>query len=432
MKDTRVRDLAVQHLEYVFSPPGLPLIEKAPGVAATTSVLVRGSAGAGKTTLAVSVAHAIARAGDGLVLYLTTEFAPAELAYKAMLLGLPEGSVHAWEPEMDLAVGSIAVQHLIAISGESGLSSIERKRGAVEALWRMVQERRGRAGAPVRAVVIDAFTLPGPGEDDAALRDDLVTFVQALEQDGISTVIIEEVGVGATGWLPFVVDLVFELGFATDPDTGTLHRKLTCPKSRYAITIPGPHDYGLEEGRPAVWPDLLAVLATGAKLPFAVPAGRKAAVKLVDGRGRSGLVRGGHLVVERYEERVGWDEAVEEQSSAVVVTFGPWTRISVKERESRIMSADGPHALAWAIVEAARRTGANAVIGFQINAVMELQRFRVPMLHALEAFRSLRFLACVTGEEKGMLTVEPMADASCNVFWGSHLEVTEPAPPAKS
>jgi len=85
----RLTELPVHHLEYVFSPPGLPLPVKGDTEIGTTSILVRGGAGTGKTTFALALAHAVAKANSGLVLYLTTEFSPVEITFKATLIGLP-------------------------------------------------------------------------------------------------------------------------------------------------------------------------------------------------------------------------------------------------------------------------------------------------------------------------------------------------------
>ncbi len=117
---------------------------------------------------------------------------------------------------------------------------------------------------PVRAVVIDALTLPEAGESEGALRADLVAFVQALENEGVSVVLVEELAAVAAAWSAFVVDVVFDLSFQPDPETRDLRRKLTVTKCRYALSIPGPHDYGMEGSVPAVWPDIFRVV-TGSR-----------------------------------------------------------------------------------------------------------------------------------------------------------------------
>src|SRR5262249_42281182 len=120
-------------------------------------------------------------------------------------------------------------------------------------------------------VVIDAFPLPELSQGSG--RDDVVTLIQALEGRGVSVVIIQETD-GSTGFVPFVTDVVFQLMFDDDPDTGERVRKLGCPKSRYARSLVGPHDTGVDTDRVMVWPDPLSV-AIGEHVttpPSALPA----------------------------------------------------------------------------------------------------------------------------------------------------------------
>ncbi len=65
MKGPRLTELPIKHLEYVFSPPGLMLPVKGESEHGTTSILVRGGAGTGKTTFALALAHALAKAARG-------------------------------------------------------------------------------------------------------------------------------------------------------------------------------------------------------------------------------------------------------------------------------------------------------------------------------------------------------------------------------
>src|SRR5262245_35232891 len=112
MKGPRLTELPVKQLEYIFSPPGLPLPVKGDAGQGTTSTLVRGGAGAGKTTFALALAHAIAKAGDGLVLYLTTEFSAVEIAFEATLIGLAEERVDVWPGSEGMHPGDVMVEHL--------------------------------------------------------------------------------------------------------------------------------------------------------------------------------------------------------------------------------------------------------------------------------------------------------------------------------
>lgn len=254
MKSPRLTDLPVKHLEYLFSPQGLPLPLKGETEQGTTSILVRGGPGAGKTTLALALAHGIARYGGGLVLYLTTEFSPVEIAFKATLIGLAEEAVDAWPGSEGSRAGDVVVEHLTELRhGKPVLSSAERRRSSIDAVWGLLHpENDGtqKPPLPVRAVVIDA--LPEPGENEGALRADLVAFVQALENEGRSVVLVEELTQGMSASSAFVVDVVFELAVLLDAETRGLKRKLTLWKSRYAVSDPGPHDYGLEQGVPAL------------------------------------------------------------------------------------------------------------------------------------------------------------------------------------
>lgn len=97
-------------------------------------------------------------------------------------------------------------------------------------------------------------------ETTGPTRSDTAAFLQALETRGISTVIVEESAPKQVSWLPFVVDLVFELQFNITEDTRKLVRQLVCRKSRYTPAFAGPHEYDLDEDFvPSVWPDPLDI-----------------------------------------------------------------------------------------------------------------------------------------------------------------------------
>jgi KaiC/GvpD/RAD55 family RecA-like ATPase len=242
MKSDRVRSFAIGGVEHLFSPGGLPLTGKAEAVAPTTSILVRGGPGVGKTTLAVGLAHGIARHLDGAVLYLATEFVPAEIQFKGKVLGVDD--VMPWERLQDAKTGSVVVQHLAAEPESNARAPMALNTRAIEAVWRLIEQ----SGNRIRAAVIDAMTPSLDHANPSGLRDDVLTLVQALESMGVSPVLVQEEAI-ELDWLAYVVDVVFELGYFEDPDTGELHRKLTLTKSRYSMSLAGPHDYGLDMGR---------------------------------------------------------------------------------------------------------------------------------------------------------------------------------------
>ena len=158
-----------------------------------------------------------------------------------------------WPGSGQVTPGSVVVEHLSEVrKGQPVLSSAERRRSSIDAVWGLLHptnEGAEKPALPVRSVVIDALTLPEPGENDGAQRADLVAFVQALENEGVSVVLVEELAPGAPAWSSFVVDVVFELSSQPDPETQDLRRKLTLPKCRYALSIPGPHDRRFTDAR---------------------------------------------------------------------------------------------------------------------------------------------------------------------------------------
>lgn len=414
MKGVTLRDLPVRHLEYIFVPPGLPVVSKGQSTSDTTSVLIRGGAGAGKTTLAVALGQGIARAAGGILLYLTTEFSQAELLYKARFLELGENVVLPWSERHLAQPGAIVTEHLALRMPEQGpLTSAARKESAIEVAWDLLRGDAEPMPVPVRAVVIDAFTLPDEEGEEPTLRSYLVAFLQGLEKNGISTVLVEESVEGTTSWLPFVVDIVFELEWAAHPDTGALGRRLRCSKSRYARAIAGPHEYGLEGGVPGVWPDLLAVTATSRGDP-GLRVGAPAACLLPSSAGYARLDQGGIVLAPDTEapavRSLRWTPGV----IPVEVRCGTLTTISgptLREDMQLFDVGDGEN-LGWALLRLIRDRGVNTVTFVGVEPRLRRPHLEAALVHVLEALRALGVLVIVLVDPAHEMTLSPLADVN--------------------
>ena len=417
MTTTRLIELPVKHLEYVFSPPGLPLPLKGESDLGTTSILVRGGAGTGKTTFALALAHAAAKAGGGLVLYLTTEFSPVEITFKATLIGLSESTVDIWPGSADMTPGGVVVEHLSEVrQGKAVLSSAERRRSSIDAVWGLLhppKEGAAKPVLPVRAVVIDALTLPEPGENDGAQRADLVAFVQALENEGVSVVLVEELAAGVAAWSSFVVDVVFELSFQPDPETQDLRRKLTLSKSRYAVSIPGPHDYGLEDGVPAAWPDLFRVvtIAHGAtKTPLFQTTPPRLMLP-IDMKNKWAAL-GASIVLSPYDKAPGAPHVLDNTPGAARLTIHCGARTSIGDHThlSHINEDDGVHAIGWAVLSSAERVGANWCYFANLERLLSRPDSAAKVSRRLEALRLRGFMVCVHSPRESMRSLDATAD----------------------
>ncbi len=419
MRTARLTELPVKHLDYVFSPPGLPLPAKGEGDRGTTSILVRGGAGTGKTTFALALAHAIAKTNGGLVLYLTTEFSPVEINFKATLIGLAEEAVDVWPGRADLTPGGVVVENLSEVrQGQPVLSSAERRRSSIDAVWGLLHPQKEGSGMPalsVRSVVIDALTLPEPGENDGAQRAELVAFVQALENEGVSVVLVEELAPGTAAWSSFVVDVVFELAFQPDPETQDLRRKLTLSKCRYALSIPGPHDYGLEDEVPAVWPDLFRVVTiahrTEGRPLFNVESPRLALP--LDEEDKWAVI-GASVVLSPYDKTSLNAPHVLEHTPGI-------KRLAIKCRGRTLISAsprtmfyvnedDGINAIGWTALTTAKQTNTNLCFFNGLERLLTRPDSTARVNRLLEALRLMGFMVCVHSPRAAMRPLDAAAD----------------------
>ncbi|WP_437962450.1 tetratricopeptide repeat protein (plasmid) [Sorangium sp. So ce119] len=440
MRDKLIQAFPISWLEHIFLPAGMLLVAKSASKPETTTVLVRGGAGTGKTTLAVAIAHAIAREQAGVVLFLTTEFVPTELVYKAKVLELPDGIIMAFRsPAGEPKPGAILAEHLLRTeAGAKVETSAQRKRAALQAVAEVLSYPTGvlsaelPAGLPVRAVVIDAFGLPETGGEDEerALRSDLVALMQALEREGVSTIVVEEATTtGADPWLPFVTDIVFELELAADSDTGALLRKLKCPKSRYKPALPGPHDYGLQEGKPCVWPDVLLGGGGLAQISSSVESAPPLFFPLAATREYVKCPPGTVLLSHRDKDALVVDAFLNTPGIRVAaVYFGPQSIVSPPEGpDLRIPEAAGPLSIAWTLLRLYSSGAINAVFLQEPDYFLERVRYRIGTVHMIAMLRAAGLLVCVHGRSRTLQPFASVADYSGETFMRRDLHRRAPA-----
>lgn len=406
----RISDFAFAGLSHVFTPPGMPLVEKSVGVPPTTSVLVRGAAGTGKSTLALAVAHAIARASNGMVLYLVTEASLSDVAYKAELLALP--APVAFSPDTTYEPGAIGVTHLVLEHEEAaGESTAAVQRRALDTIEELLEKRSPTVTAPVRAIVIDGFGLPEANDGQGPTRSDLIGFIQGLEDQGISPVLIEETGDAHSPLLTFAVDVVFAIAFDRNADTGELMRQLVVSKSRYSDSSPGPHDAVLADGKPALWPRTTTLdfgperSPVGFFMPLLATAAKNAPARVV-------AINRGALILALYDkDHQATTRAFRAIPSVNELTLdcGPVSHIARDGLTRPILSSHGPAALLWALHEALADGTINAILIYKLEHLLARPRFAAFIPELLDQLTRRGFLVCVHGKSGGLAPVDDIA-----------------------
>jgi KaiC/GvpD/RAD55 family RecA-like ATPase len=411
MSDRPIVDLPIPGLDQLLIPRGILLVDKG-AERPTTSVAVLGDPGAGKTTLAVAIAHAVARELDGVALYITTELASTELAYKVAFLGLERVQVLQLESAVDARAGDILAQHLALVDSEPSSASGAEAR-ALQAALNITEA--DTAALPTCCVVIDAFPFPAFSSELGRHRDEVVGLVQTLEGRGVSVIIVQEAG-GTNDYLPFVADLVLEARFEREIGTGEFARKVACRKSRYTRSLPGPHDSGIDFGRPAIWPNPLAVLLEertqlgtelGAQIvsaPLFIPNPAPESVALVGP---------GTLLVSPFEHRspvpglLGHTPGIQLGS----VRCGAITHIAMPgDARASVPEWEGAYSLGWTLLRLCRESHCNALVIMGLEALLHHPRFERRINNVLEALRLQGVTVCVHGEDADLGAIKALAD----------------------
>lgn len=413
-RDRRLTDLYVRQLEFLFSPPGMPLVHKGgPAGVPTTTILVRGEAGAGKTTLGLALAHAIAQACRGALLVLSTETSPVEYEFKVQLLGLDKRRVLPWDARQKSRRGSLLVQHVALARGPGDESEEEEEPPVVvDIVWSMLQTYASEQHkTPIGAVLIDGILLTDEGS--LPPRSETAAFLQALEARGVSVVLVEESSPQQSSWLPFVVDLVFELRFELDPELHKLVRHLVCHKSRYTPAAAGPHEYDQDDDDVlSVWPDPLDLHPEDLEVLRPPDAPEPTLFWPLGEQDKCWVWRGGGLILSSIEEK--WDLVLAMPSMA---TMRPaYARIDdLAEHADTERTWIGPirhggaYAFAWALARAAHQGPVNAVILHQLGALFGRSRSSESVIRTLRALVRAGFLVGVRDHKELIARLRPFS-----------------------
>lgn len=212
----------------------------------TTSVLVRGRPGAGKSALSAQLAVHAARALDGDVAYACVELLPEEFAAQRARLA-PEGAservvVAPFDDETGARrQGEVRFYAGILDLGETGREAAQLPR----ALPALVSATRA-ASDRVRVVVLDSVSA-GYHLTTGIERPVVDAIVKWALSEGLVLIVVEEsVSATPSSW-SFSCDVVLELSLALDDQSeanesaGRARRQLLVRKNRFGPAAPGPH-----------------------------------------------------------------------------------------------------------------------------------------------------------------------------------------------
>ena len=251
MKIDRLTDLTIRRLEHCFHPAGLPLVAKRPESRPSTSILIRGGPGTGKTLLAVALAHDLAKHAGGWAFYLTTDTFVVDVEAKIEMLGLNGVRSLAWTERGTARAGDVVVEHLNERLTEPVADAVEKRTRSLEIAHEYADEG---VGSGLATVVVDSLGLLLGGEATGLLRETILDFIQVLEAQGISVVLVEE-GAGPISEIAgFACDIILEPQVVEIRNVRS--RRLAITKSRYSPAAPRLHPFA-SPPKPAVSPGRL-------------------------------------------------------------------------------------------------------------------------------------------------------------------------------
>lgn len=227
------------------------MVERVPGVPRSTTVLVRGAPGAGKTVFGFQLAGAIARALKGDVAYGCIELLPVELQAQHASLRREGVDEEVIVPPLPQAGRSPAKGHRLFAGlldlGESGEEQA-RLGLAVHALLNQVE----RAGGQPRVLVIDSLSN-GYNLGSSTPRQLADSLCKLAAERGLVLILLEEIVDDRPSSWSFAVDLVLELsGGELESSTGqsaSPERRLKVVKHRFGPSHAGLHRFTVLAGQ---------------------------------------------------------------------------------------------------------------------------------------------------------------------------------------
>jgi KaiC/GvpD/RAD55 family RecA-like ATPase len=247
---------------------GLWTVARMPDVPESTTVLVRGAPGAGKTVFGSQLAGSVARALGGDVAYGCIELLPVELQAQHGGLrreGVAEEVVippfqreqRAKEPSCRFFAGLLDLGASGNEQAQLGL--------AVDALLKQIKQVGGRPRVLVIDSLSDGYNLGG-----SAPRQLADALCKLAVERGLVLLLLEEVADFRPSVWSFAVDVVLELkGSETNQGLGmpeSFGRWLTVGKNRFGPSDGGPHEFSMApESGLRVYPRPSAYLKAWAK-----------------------------------------------------------------------------------------------------------------------------------------------------------------------
>jgi KaiC/GvpD/RAD55 family RecA-like ATPase len=251
---THELDLRIPGLKTSLGGP-LRLIERMPNQA-STSVLVRGGPGTGKTSLALHIAVDAADRLGGDVLFASVEMVPEEL--RALYDGTT-GERRLGRHVIDLArptQATMALDPSSPVVWFGNLDVLEREGSDVYAALEnsfveLLGATRSKPSRPLRAVVVDGLS-DGYGLGSRAPRSLADGLVKFAAQEGLVLLLVEETNSPDVTHWSFAVDVSLFVMNETGLPPGA--RELRVEKSRYSAASVGPHLYLMDGDGPRIAP----------------------------------------------------------------------------------------------------------------------------------------------------------------------------------